>query len=937
MFLSKIPLVADNGLKGLVKRFIVLVLLVGALGAGGLVAHVAVLARELPDLQALETYSPPTTSRVFDRNGNLVARFYEERRTVVPVEKIPKHVKQAFISAEDEDFYNHKGIDYFAIARAVLYQVRHKIFGGAQSGGSTITQQTAKTFLLTPERTLSRKIKEMILAKRIEERFSKDEILYLYLNQIYFGNGAYGIEEAARTYYGRSVDRLTLGQAAVLASIPKSPSRINPWADPRRVRARRAYVLDQMKNNGFIDDAQATAAGAEPVRVDVSPPEYLDVAPYYAEAVRRLLIDQTSADEVARGGLTVYAALDGTLQKAANDAVDAGLRELDKRQGYRGPLVRLDPDEAQEFASLLDDERARRFPAEETPELATELAYGRPVWDLARLSSADVKRILASGHDDEDDGRSQDRDESSELERRIESFLAKSAALSTTPPLRSVRTTKLKEGLVLGGAVKDVDNAGKRVVVDLGTLDAVVPFSTMSWARPFQPEKATARPSTPSDVLRRGDVVLVRVVAVVPAQKATTTKDKAGRPKTVAARPAVVEATLEQDPLAQGAFVAVDPADRRVVALVGGSDFRDSSYNRATQALRQAGSAFKPFIYATGIETGKFSAVGFLEKQDAGTPRHRLITDAPRVFFDRWTGQKWAPQNSTGRFLGDITTRTCLTHSVNTCSITILEAVGVDTVLDVAQKLHVATSAEPLPRNLTLALGTGGVHLLDLVNAYATFPDDGRYASPVLVEKVKRKDGTVLFAQPPVVRSAVFSPATAYVMTDLMKSVVESGTATRARELKRPAAGKTGTTSDARSVWFIGFTPELVAGVYVGFDDNRSLGRAESGGRAAVPIWLKFMHAALDEQPVRDFVMPKGVERKGIDVRTGLLARAEEALAPGQLPPPAVLEDGGDPIPKELPAGVIAEVFVDGTAPVMTAEDAPPPPLELQEEGGLSP
>jgi penicillin-binding protein 1A len=930
MFLSKIPLVADTGWKGLMKRLVVVAFLLGALAAGGLAAHIGVLSAELPDLTAMERYDPPTTSRVFDKNGNLVARFYEERRSVVPIEKIPDHVKRAFISAEDEDFYNHKGIDYFAIIRAVLYQARHKILGGAQSGGSTITQQTAKTFLLTPEQTMSRKVKEMILAKRIEEKFTKDQILFLYLNQIYFGNGAYGVEEAARTYYGRSVDKLSLGQAAVLASIPKSPSRINPWADPRRVRARRAYVLGQMKKNGFIDDAQEKAGNEEPVRVDVAPPEFLDVAPYYAEAIRRMLVDKTSPEEVARGGLTVYAALDGTLQKSANDAVDAGLRELDKRQGYRGPLVRLDPDEAKEFADVLDDERARRFPPEETPELAQEPADGRPIWDLARLTASDLKRVLAAGRDDDDD-------ELSEAEKKLEALLSSKAKLSTSPPLRAVRTTRLKAGAIVGAAVKDVDNASKRVVVDLGTTDAVVPFSTMAWARPFSPEKATERPRNPTDVLRRGDVVLVKIDRVVPAQKASSTKDKDGKGKPPPARPAVVEASLEQDPKAQGAFVAVDPADHRVLALVGGSDFKDSSFNRATQALRQAGSSFKPFIYATGLETRNFSSVGFLEKQADGTPRHRLITDAPKVFFDRWTGKKWSPQNSSGRFLGDITTRTCLTHSVNTCSITILEKVGVDAVLDVAKKVHVATAAEPFPNNLTLALGTGGVHLLDLVNAYSVFADEGRWAPPVLVEKVKRKDGSVLFAQAPVERTQVFSPQTAYVMTDLMKSVVESGTATRARELKRPAAGKTGTTSDARSVWFIGFTPEVVAGAYVGFDDNQSLGRAESGGRAAVPIWLRFMHAAVDDQPPRDFVAPAGVVRRGIDVRTGLLARAGEALSPGQLPEPEVLEDGGDPIPKELPAGVIAEVFVDGTAPVQTADDAPPPPLELQEQGGLAP
>ncbi len=925
MFLSKTPLVTDVGFKGLVKRVALVGVAVFALGAGGVVAHLAVLSSELPDLSAMEHYDPPTTSKVFDRHGNMVARFYDERRTVVPIDKVPDHVKKAFISAEDADFYTHAGVDYAAIVRAILYQARHKLIGGPQSGGSTITQQTAKTFLLTPERTMSRKVKEMVLSKRIEERFSKDEILGLYLNQIYFGNGAYGVEEAARTYYGRGVDKVTLGQAAVLASIPKSPNRINPWADPRRVRARRSYVLEQMRSHGHITEAQEKAANAEPVRLDVAPPEFLDVAPYYAEHIRRELIEKTSADEVARGGLSVYAAVDGALQKSANEAVDAGLRELDKRQGYRGPTVRLDPDEAKELLALLDDERGRRFAADETPELAADPKEGRPVWDLARLTTAEAGRLVKAARADEDE------EEPSDEEKKVDAMLANKAKLSTTPPMRSVRTRRLIVGERLGGVVVSADNADKLAKIDLGTTVATLPFAALGWARPFSPEKSTERPRGVGDVLKRGDVVLVKVEKIVPEKAAT--KDKAG--KAVAGKAGYVEVSLEQDPKAQAAFVAVDPADHRVLALVGGSDFSHSSFNRATQAIRQAGSSFKPFIYGTGIETGAFSAVGFISP-DEGGPRHRLVTDAPKVFLDRWTGKKWAPQNSSGRFLGDITTRTCLTHSVNTCSITILEKVGVDAVMKVADQLHLPTK-EAFPQNLTLALGTGGVHLIDLVNAYAIFPGGGRYVPPVLIEKVKRKDGTTLMeaAKPEPVQ--VFSPQTAYIMSDMMKSVVENGTAQRARQLHRPVAGKTGTTDEARSVWFVGFTPDVVAGVYVGFDDNAPLGRAESGGRAAVPVWLRFMETATAGKPVRDFAAPDGIERKSVDVRTGLLARSDDVLKPGELPIAEVIDDGEDPIPMQLPEGVIAEVFAAGTAPVQNADDAPPVRLELIEQGGLAP
>ncbi|HEY1098447.1 MAG TPA: transglycosylase domain-containing protein, partial [Myxococcota bacterium] len=513
MALSKIPLVTDTGLKGLLKRVALVGIALVALGAGGLLAHLAVLSSELPDLSAMENYDPPTTSKVFDRHGNLVARFYDERRTVVPVAKIPDHVKKAFISAEDADFYTHTGVDYAAIVRAVLYQLRHKLIGGPQSGGSTITQQTAKTFLLTPERTMSRKVKEMVLSKRIEERFQKDEILGLYLNQIYFGNGAYGIEEAARTYYGRGVDKITIGQAAVLASIPKSPSRINPWADPRRVRARRAYVLEQMRKHGHITEEQEKAGNAEPIRVDVAPPEFLDVAPYYAEHIRRELIEKTSADDVARGGLSVYAAVDGALQKSANEAVDAGLRELDKRQGYRGPQVRLDPDEAKELLALLDDERTRRFPADETPELAQEPKEGRPVWDLAKLLPAEAERLVKAARVVDED-----EEEPSEEDKKVEAQLTSKAKLSTSPPIRSVRTKKLTIGARLGGIVVSADSGDKLAKIDLGTTTAVLPFSALGWARPFSPEKSTERPRGVGDVLKRGDVVLVKIEKLVPAK-----------------------------------------------------------------------------------------------------------------------------------------------------------------------------------------------------------------------------------------------------------------------------------------------------------------------------------------------------------------------------------------------------------------------------------
>lgn len=963
------------------------------LGIGAAAAGLSLVARDLPDLQSLEDYRPPITSHVYDTRGNLVARFYAERRTVVPAERIPAHVKHAFIAAEDANFYQHEGIDLAAVLASLINEVKVKLIGGARRGGSTITQQTAKTFLLSPEQTYTRKLKEMLLARRIEEELTKEEILHLYLNQIYFGHGAYGVEEAAQTYYSRGVQELTLGQAAALASIPKSPNRINPFADPARVRARRAYVLSQMKEHGLASAREVEEALAEPVRVRVSPPEFLDSAPHYAEAIRRILVERYGEAEVNQGGLKVYAALDARMQVAATRALQEGLRAVDKRQGWRGPVVRLDADDAKRLLTALDDERRRRFPAEETPALTPESALDAfPVWDLSKLTPQALEPVLSRTDDDDED----EPDAESDVKRGGE---------RTHPPLRAVRTTQLRIGDILGAVVTDVDNAGKRVKLDLGTLEAALPFSAMQWARPYAPTRKTATPRRPSDVLKAGDIVRVRIERYI-----TGRKDKAKR----ALKP-WVEVSLEQEPRVEGALVAIDPHTHQVRALVGGYDFHRSSFNRATQAKRQPGSAFKPFIYAQGIESREFTPVGFRVAEGA-----RLITDAPKVFFDRWTGKKWAPKNAGGTFRGDITMRTCLTYSVNTCSITILEQVGVEAVQELATRVGLNEADAPLPKNLTLALGTGEVRPIDLVNAYTVFPGGGLWAPPVLIEKVKRSSGETLEENHPAAREAI-SPATAYVLTDLMKSVVENGTATAARALGRPVAGKTGTTNLARSVWFTGFTPELVAGAYVGFDDNEPLGPREYGGKAALPIWLDFMREALRDQPARDFPQPEGVVRRVIQARTGLLAgetregsirppepydasaAAADVAAAGELPadadmhatsplptppssappdgplsplqealarvlgfvpglgparpdalpsasapapPPsepvplaetAVL-DAPDEEPLVLPEGVISEVFLMGTEPTLREDEKAPIPLELLEgAGGLGP
>jgi len=810
-------------------------------------ASFAVLAQSVPEIASLADYHPPLASKLYDRQGELLFRYYRERRTVVPLERIPEHVKHAFLAAEDSSFYQHKGLDYLAILRAAFDEATYRVFGGRRSGGSTITQQTARTFFLSTEQTYTRKLREMILAKRIEENFSKNDILYLYLNQIYFGHGAYGIEEAAREYYGVSVQNLTLGQAAALASIPKSPNRINPSTNPTRVGKRRDYVLQQMIEQGWTTAAEIEKAKAEPVRVEFDRPAYDDLAAYPAETIRRDLETRYNSDQLLAGGLRIYSTLDSRMQVAAQEALREGLREIDKRQGYRGPLLRLELDEMKPFIEKLRDAFDRHHAAALAKAGADAQLLGRPVWDLSAL---DPKRVIEK---------------------------PKSAA-------EAVPTRTLREKLIIAGLVERVDSNGKVVIVDLGSVKANLPFAEMQWARPFAPMSATPAPRDPADVLRPGDVVLVRVLRenVAFKGKLDPNADANRPPPPVGNRTLTV--ALEQIPKVQGALVALDPNRHTVLALTGGYDFAQSSFDRATQARRQPGSSFKPIVYAVGIASRAYTAAS-------------LLTDAPKVYRDASTGKPWKPDNYDGLFRGDITLRECLTHSVNMCSIQIIDRVGVDSVIEQARKLGIQS---PLPSSLTLALGAGEVTPFELANAYATIASGGRYQAPVLIEHVKSNDGQIL-QEASYEQTEALDPNVAYAMTHIMQSVVEAGTAQRAKALDRPVAGKTGTSNEQRNAWFVGYTPDLVAAVYVGFDDNAPLGRGETGARAALPIWVKFMESAAKLTPRRDFQAPDGVVFVRVNKKDGLRTESNDP-------------DGID------------EVFLEGTEPTgqHSATGAPP-------------
>ncbi|WP_373044126.1 penicillin-binding protein 1A [Vulgatibacter sp.] len=748
--------------------------LTGGVFAGGVLLW---MSRDLPRFDKLVDYEPKEATRVFASDGRLVATFQDERRTVVPPAEIPEVLKRAILAAEDAEFYQHEGLDYAGIARAF---VKNLLSGQTKQGASTITQQVVKTFLLTPERTYERKLKEVILARRIEENLTKDEILYLYLNQIYFGHGRYGVEEAARWYFGKGVKDVTLGEAAMLAGLPQSPARLSPISHPERAKQRQRYVLGRMLENGWISQKEFDAEIDRPIRVAARPPDA--PGPYYVEEVRRYLVDRYGNEAVLTGGLQVHVGMDVEVQRAADAALRTGLVAYDRRQGWRGAKVQLDEERRTRAAK-----RAERVSAD----------------------------MLVDVRD----------------------------ASAVVP----------KAGVLVAGAVEKVTAAGATLWFGKRTVE--LPASGLRWTG-----------KKPVDALKKGDVVLTEIT------KVEGTK---------------IGLQLAQEPEADGALVAIDPKTRRVRALAGGFDFGRSSFDRAMQAKRQPGSAFKPFVFGAALESGRWTAAS-------------LVVDAPETFRDPWTGKEWKPRNyDRDAFDGTMTLRSALAKSKNTVAVRLISELGVDPVVEFARRSGIAGS---LPENLTLALGTGEVTPMELANAYATIASGGLAGEPVLVEKVVDRNGEVLEEARPQLRPAI-SPALAYVLGELLQAVVTEGTGKAAAVLGRPTAGKTGTTSDGRDAWFAGFTADLAAVSWVGYDDHRPLGRGETGGRTALPAWIDLMKAAHQGLPPRDFPVPEGVEQVLIDRATGLLAAegatdeaavttafvagtapTEQAVAPGMAP-----------------------------------------------------
>ncbi len=759
--------------------------------------------KDLPKLDMLKNYEPPQSSIVYDRRGTIIGRLSDERRTVISLNKLPRYVPLAFVAAEDGDFFEHRGIDYFGLLRAIILEIKFKTVGGRRVGGSTITQQTARALLLSSQQTYIRKLREIILAKRIEDALSKEQILSLYLNQIYFGNGAYGIEEASLTYFNKPAHKLLLAESAALASIPKSPNKINPFGDRERLKARKLYVLEQMLKHRFIDDEAAQKAKEEPLFGVEDKSQNVQKAPYFLSALKSDLSLELGDELIHKGGLKIYSTLDFAMQLKAQEALQDGLRAFDKRGAFRGPLFRFNHEEDKNIALKLEDFKKKIL-----------INKQNILWDLRNI--------------------------------------------------KNIKLLNYKDNQISAGRVTRINNQNAVATVDLGSAIFEMPKEGWAWAKKSAATKL-------SDILHVGDIILVKV------------------------HKQAHYVSLEQEPELNGGLVALDAATGGVLAMVGGYDFTISPFNRITQSKRQPGSAIKPLLYAQALDKKVIEA-------------NRPIADVPKAFFDPGTNDFWRPRNYNNKFLGDITFRRCLRSSINICSIEILNLVGIKNFLSFAKELSLNTEDNPWPHNLTLALGSAESIPINIANAMRILANNGLFSPYKLLYSYKLANGQEKHKEIKAPQK-IIAPGTAFIITHILKDVITTSQHEKyLYTVKSELAGKTGTTNDARSLWYVGYSPRIIALAFIGYDDNRSLGTDAWGITAAFPIWAQFMNTIAHPEDKLSFTVPDDIEWRTIEAETG-----------------RVFDESNE---EDLGLSLIQEAFLKGTAPVIEKGEVQRPAVD---------
>ena len=781
------------------KSIIFIGMCLAVVGVGAAFYVYKKISHDSPEINKVSDYRPLGVTQIVSiENGQtkVMAEFYKEKRYLTPYDQIPQKLVQAFLSAEDSTFFEHQGVNFLAIARAA---VANFLAGQVVQGGSTITQQIAKSLYLSPDRNIIRKVRELFVAFQLEKALTKEEILYLYLNQIYLGSGSYGVQAAARTYFHKDVKKLSIAEMALIAGLPTAPGKYSPLLNPKKAKERQLYVLKRMRENKYINEAEQKKAGMERVKIYVNDGTEQKLAPHFVEHLRRHLSQKYGEKALYEDALTVVVPAGIKYYEYASSAMEEGLEDFDQRKGYRGPIKNLNPKEREAFK------------VDAKKELTHELFPYRYLIEEGIL----------------------------DLESAIQEF--------------DPNYEKTIAGKKFKAVVTQVLPDKKMAYANIGLTQVYIPFDQVLWAHPA--DAVSKIPKQITDVLHEGDVVWVKAIS--------NSRDG-------------WKARLIQIPEIQGALYSVDVQTGQILAMVGGYDYGQSQFNRAIQAKRQVGSTFKPIIYATALEKGFTPA--------------SIIVDSPVVFEDAENGT-WRPENYEEKFYGDTTFRQALINSRNIPTIKIVQDVRVSTVIESAKRLGLEG---PFNADLSISLGSANASVQDMVQAFTAFPLQGKNFQGVMFEKILDRDGRVLetnsekvaVATPtpegekkeikkdqaqyyPMIDGQRLDPRVAYVMTHLMKEVVQFGTAAKANVLGRPVAGKTGTTQDFRDGWFIGFSPRVVTGVWVGYDDQRSMGHGETGAGTALPIWTKYMQNVLKDYPMDDFAIPDGITFVNIDSKTG--------------------------------------------------------------------
>jgi len=738
-------------LKKIVLLFVVIVFL-GALAFGGY--EYKKISASIPNLKKMKEYKPALVTTVYDMNEEKIAEFYVEKRILMDIKEIPEYMKLATLAIEDDNFYHHPGIDIGGILRAALVNLKA---GGIVQGGSTITQQVAKLIFLSHERTFKRKFKELILSYEIEKQFSKSEILEIYLNQIYYGHGAYGVEAAAEQFFGRSVKDLTIAEMAMLAGIPKSPNHFSPYKHPSVSLNRRNIVIRRMAELGYISNEDAMVAKDSPLTV-IPQKKIVNEAPFFAEHVRRYIEKKYGAKKLYNAGYKIYTTINLEWQKRAQKALKNGIEVTDRRLGYRGPLKWIEP--------------------------KSKILWGELNPFLVSLDEKDWF------------------------------------------------TSQTAEGRKYKAVVTALEE--KVITININGLEKHIFQSGYEWAHLVDPKKdgkAFKKVKNATDIgIKVGDVIEVSLA------------EKKGN----------IEYRLDQTPNVQGALYSTDYTTGAIRAMVGGYDYETSSFNRAIQAKRQPGSSFKPVIYAAALNKGLTPAT--------------LVLDAPKIFEDDIGEYKnWKPANFSGKFYGPVTLRFGISHSLNTVSVRVLEKTGINYTIDYARQLGITS---PLARDLALGLGASSVSLQELVSVYGVFANKGVRNEPYFIERIENATGERIegFKENPV---SVIDEDIAYQVTTLLQSVVREGTGAKVRGIGVPVGGKTGTTNDFLDSWFLGITPGIATGVWIGKDREESLGKNETGSRASAPIWLNYMKRVVKDMPKKPFTPPSNIVFVKVDKQTG--------------------------------------------------------------------